>query len=123
MTFCITSFAIYRALLVSEAQGKGFSLAGQIAHVLRQRDFGFNPTETELAVKNPQDRSVSNRNTFFLPAVHQSRRVHWILAVVLVNKVPEVDEKVCCLRHSVIRPGGEMELAHCVALRGVGLQK
>lgn len=55
--------------------------------------------------------------------MHQSRRVHWILAVVLVNKVPEVDEKVCCLWHSVIRPGGEMELAHRVALRGVGLQK
>lgn len=59
----------------------------------------------------------------FLPAVHQSRRVDWILAGVLMNKVPEVDEKVCCLWHSVIRPGGEVELAHRVALGGVGLQQ
>lgn len=85
--------------------------------------FGFNPTEIELTIKKPQEKSVSSRNTFFLPAVHQSRGVYWILAVVLVNKVPEVDEKVCCLRHSVVRPGGEMELAHCVALGGVGLQE
>lgn len=89
----------------------------------RETYFGFNPTEMVLTVKKPQDKSVSNRNTFFLPAVHQSRRVHWILAVVLMNKVPEVDEKVCCLWHSMIRPGGEVELAHRVALGGVGLQK
>lgn len=40
-----------------------------------------------------------------------------------MNKVPEVDEKVCCLWHSMIRPGGEMELTHRVALWGVGLQE
>ena len=60
---------------------------------------------------------------FFLPAVHQSGRVNWILTAVLMNKVSKVDEKVCCLRHSMIWPGGEVELAHCVALRCVGLEE
>lgn len=76
-----------------------------------------------MTLKKPQDKSVPNRNTFFLPAVHQSRRVCWILAVVLMDKVSEVDEKVCCLWHAMIWPGGEMELAHRVALGGVGLQE
>lgn len=53
----------------------------------------------------------------------QSRRVNWILTAVLVNKVSKVDEKVCCLRHSVVWPGGEMELTHCVALWCVGLEE
>lgn len=60
---------------------------------------------------------------FFLPAVHQSRRVNWILTAVLMNKVSKVDEKVCCLRHSMIWPGGEVELAHRVALWCVGLEE
>lgn len=40
-----------------------------------------------------------------------------------MNMVSEVDEQVCCLWHSVIRPGGEMELTHCAALPCVGLGK
>lgn len=62
-------------------------------------------------------------NTFCLPAVHQRRRLDWILTAVLMNEVPKVDEEVCCLWHPVIRPGGEMELAHRVALWCVGLKR
>lgn len=59
---------------------------------------------------------------FFLPAVHQSRRFDWILTAVLMNKVSKVDEKLCSLWHSMIWPGGKVELAHCVALCCVGLE-
>lgn len=40
-----------------------------------------------------------------------------------MNMVSEVDEQVCCLWHSMIRPGGEMELTHYVALPCVDLEK
>lgn len=87
------------------------------------RDFFPPHAEKELFFKKPQDNSVSNTNMLFLPAVHQSRRVNWILTAVLMNKVSKVDEKVRCLWHSVIWPGGEMELTHCVALWRVGLEE
>lgn len=112
-------------LLVSESRGKGFISAGWTAHILRQSFFllfFFNHTKKTLFLKKPQDKSVPNTNTFCLPAVHQRRRLDWILTAVLMNEVSKVDEEVCCLWHPVIRPGGEMELAHRVALWCVGLK-
>lgn len=57
-----------------------------------------------------------------LPAVHQNRGLRRTLLHVVPNQVPEVDEQVCGVGDTVVRPRGEMELSQPVTVTCLYLQ-
>lgn len=56
-----------------------------------------------------------------IPAVNHSRRSATVCVDVFSHQVSETDQGLGALRHTMIRPGSEVEVSHCALLRHLAL--